>query len=210
MSSQIVKAAGIAGAPNKLIAAMLVPAHVLHADETATCVADAKAWLHVACTDKLALFTLAPRSKAGAESGGVLPGFRGTMVHDALWLYRGFPEADHQLCVAHVVRELTACDERFPGQVWAPQIRWALAEVIKEADKARAEGLDHAHPSGCAAGPGPRPTRVAAPLGDLLRLRPPGWPGASPRGPAVGQAEQGDEPPAAPARLQGRVPALHQ
>ena len=53
----------------------------------------------------------------------MLPDFRGTMVHDALWLYRGFPEAEHQLCVAHAVRELTACDERFSGQVWEPQIR---------------------------------------------------------------------------------------
>lgn len=69
-----------------------------------------------------ALFTLAPRSRAAAETAGVLPDFPGTMVHDALWIYHGFPEAGHQLCVAHVVRELTACDERFPGQIWAPQL----------------------------------------------------------------------------------------
>jgi transposase len=146
VSSQLVKAAGLVAAPNKLIAALLVSAHVLHADETTTRVADAKRWLHVAATDFLALFTLAPRSRAGAEAAGVLPNFTGAMVHDALWLYRGFPDAAHQLCCAHVIRELTACDERFPGQVWAPQLRWTLAELIKEADKARAEGLDHIPP----------------------------------------------------------------
>ena len=143
VSSQLVKAAGIAAGPNKLIAALLVLARVLHADETATRVGDDKRWLHVACTDKLALFTLAARSRAGAETAGVLPGFRGTMVHDALWIYRWFPEAEHQLCVAHVIRELTACDERYPGEVWAPQIRWTLAELIKLADRCRREGLDH-------------------------------------------------------------------
>ena len=146
VSSQLVKAAGIAAGPNKLIAALLVLARVLHADETATRVGDDKRWLHVACTDKLALFTLAARSRAGAETAGVLPGFRGTMVHDALWIYRGFPEAEHQLCVAHVIRELTACDERYPGEVWAPQIRWTLAELIKLADRCRREGLDHIPP----------------------------------------------------------------
>lgn len=128
IASQLVKAAGQVDAPNKLIMALLI-----------------LAWLHVAATHKLALFTLAPRSKAGA-AGGVLPNFVGTMVYDALWLYRGYPEAEHQLCCTHVIRKLTAVDERFPGQIWAPQIRWALAEMIKEADQARAEGLDHVQP----------------------------------------------------------------
>jgi len=146
IASQLVKAASLVDTPNRLIMALLILAAVLHADETATNVAGAKSWLHVACTDKLALFTLAPRSKAGAATGGVLPNFVGTMVHDALWLYRGYPDAEHQLCCAHVIRELTAADERFPGQVWAPQLRWAIAEMIKEADRARTEGLDHVPP----------------------------------------------------------------
>lgn len=146
IASQLVKAASLVGAPNKLIMALLILAAVLHADETATNVAGAKSWLHVACTAKLSLFTLAPRSKAGAAAGGVLPNFVGTMVHDALWLYRGYPDAMHQLCCAHVIRELTGADERFPGQIWAPQIRWSIAEMIKEADRARAEGLDHVPP----------------------------------------------------------------
>jgi transposase len=146
IAAQLAKAAGLVDAPNKLIMTLLVLASVLHADETATNVAGAKSWLHVACTDKLALFTLAPRSKVGAAAGGVLPNFVGTMVHDALWLYRGFPDAEHQLCCAHVIRELTAADERFPGQIWAPQLRWAIAKMIKEADQARAQGLHHVPP----------------------------------------------------------------
>jgi transposase len=146
VSAQLPKAAGLVVAPNKLIAALLVLGHVLHADETCTNVAGTKSWLHVACTNALALFTLAPRSKAGAAAAGVLPGFTGTMVHDALWLYRGFPNAAHQLCCAHVIRELTWCDERFTAEHWAAQIRWAIAEMIKEADRARAGGLDHVPP----------------------------------------------------------------
>ena len=146
VSSQLPKAARLVEAPNKLIAALLVLGHVLHADETCTNVAGVKSWLHVACTGRLALFTLAPRSKAGAAAAGVLPGFTGTMVHDALWLYRGFPDAAHQLCCAHVIRELTWCDERFAAEHWPAQIRWAIAEMIKAADRARTEGLDRVPP----------------------------------------------------------------
>lgn len=47
---------------------------------------------------------LAPRSREGAKSLGVLAALRGTLVHDALALYEGFPDADHQLCVAHYAK----------------------------------------------------------------------------------------------------------
>jgi len=45
-----------------------------------------------------------------------------------------------------VIRELTWCDERFAAEHWAAQIRWAIAEMIKEAAKAKSEGLDHVPP----------------------------------------------------------------
>jgi len=120
---------------------------VLHADETTTNIAGKRRYLHAACTDSLTFLGLAPRSRAGADSLAVLPGFRGTMVHDAYFqLYNGYPEARHQLCVAHVVRELTAQDELHPHQRWARQIRWALSQLIKQAAAARAEGLRHIPP----------------------------------------------------------------
>jgi hypothetical protein len=67
-------------------------------------------------------------------------------VHDALALYHGFPDAVHQLCVAHVIRELTALHEQYPHQLWADQIRWALARLIEQAARARAAGLQHIPP----------------------------------------------------------------
>lgn len=152
VSSLLPKAATLLVPPLKLIAALLVLGHVLHAGETTTNVAGKRCRLHVACTDSLSLLTLGPRSKAGAARAGVLTGFTGTMVHDALWLYNGFPRASHQLCCAHVMRELTACDQRWPGEIWGPQIRWAIAEMIKAAAAARAEGLDRSRPRSCAAG----------------------------------------------------------
>jgi transposase len=69
------------------------------------------------------------------------------MVHDAFFpLYDGYPHASHQLCLAHVIRELTAQDEAYPTQRWADQIRWALARLIEQGDRARDEGLGHIAP----------------------------------------------------------------
>lgn len=147
VASQLPRAAGLIAEPLKLIKALLVLGHVLHADETTTNIAGKRRYLHAACTDTLTFLGLAPRSRVGATSLGILAGFRGVMVHDAYFqLYDGYPNAAHQLCLAHVIRELTAQDELHPTQAWAAQIRWALSRLIEQADRARADGLDHIPP----------------------------------------------------------------
>ncbi|XVQ84021.1 IS66 family transposase [Microbispora siamensis] len=130
----------------KLIRALLTLGHVLHADETTTRIGSGRRWLHVACTERLTLLGLGPRSRQGANALGVLPDFRGVVVHDSLALYDGYPGARHQLCGAHLVRELTAAAEDHPDQRWPVQVRWALAELNKQAKKAAAQGLSDVPP----------------------------------------------------------------
>lgn len=146
VASQLPKAAGLVAGSVRLIRALLILGHVLHADESTTNIAGRRRYLHVACTRALTLLGLAPRSRRGADGLGVLPGFRGTMVHDAYVLYDGYPDAAHQLCIAHVIRELTAQEELFAHQVWPGQIRWALSQLNKQAAAARDAGLDHIPP----------------------------------------------------------------
>jgi len=147
VASQLPKAAGIVADSLRLIRALLTLGHVLHADETTTNISGKRRYLHAACTERLTFLGLARRSRVGADSLGILPGFRGTMVHDAYFqLYDGYPAARHQLCVAHVVRELTAQHELYPEQVWAAQIRSAFSHLIKQADRARNERLGHIPP----------------------------------------------------------------
>lgn len=141
IAAQLARAGELVAPALRLIRALLTLGHVLHADETTTRIRAGRVWLHVACTGKLTLLGLAARSRAGARSLGVLDAFRGTLVHDALAVYDGFADASHQLCVAHVIRELTACDEQYPQEKWADQIRWALSRLIEQAHRARAEGL---------------------------------------------------------------------
>jgi transposase len=137
VSAVLAEGAVLVGGSLDLIRALLVLGHVLHADETTTRIGPKRRWLHVACTHTLTLLGLAPRSRAGADSLGVLPSFRGTLVHDSLSLYAGYPGAGHQLCGAHLVRELTAAGEDHPQEAWHQQIRWALAGLNKQAPRVR-------------------------------------------------------------------------
>jgi transposase len=137
VTSLLPEAAGLVADSVNLIRALLVMGHVLHADETTTRIGSVRRWLHVACTDFLTLLHLAPRSRAGADVGGVLPHYRGVLVHDSLSLYAGYPHCSHQLCGAHLIRELTAAEKDFPHQKWHQQIRWALAGLNTQATRVR-------------------------------------------------------------------------
>jgi transposase len=147
VAAQLPRAASRVAGSLRLIKALLSLGHVLHADETTTNIAGTRRYLHDASTGQLTYLELGSRSRAAVNTIGILPGFRGTLVHDAYFqLYDGYPNARHQLCVAHVTRELTAQDELFPEQRWAGRIRWVFSQLIKKADAARAEGLWHIPP----------------------------------------------------------------
>jgi transposase len=141
VSGVLAQAADLVGDSLKVIRALLTLGHVLHADETTTRIGASRGWLHVACTDRLTLLGLGSRSREGANALGVLPEFRGVVVHDSLALYDGYPAARHQLCGAHLIRELTAAEQDHPDQRWPAQVRWALAELNKQAKKAAERGL---------------------------------------------------------------------
>ncbi|MER6076377.1 transposase [Streptomyces sp. NPDC001817] len=133
----LTEAAGLVAGPLHLIRALLPTGHILHADETTTRIGNVRRWLHVACTGFLTLLHTAPRSRKGAGAGGVLPHYRGVLVHGSLSLYAGYSSCTHQLCGAHLIRELTAAGEGFPGQKRHQQIRWALAGLNRQAARVR-------------------------------------------------------------------------
>src|SRR6058998_3168693 len=87
----------------------LTEAELVHADETGLRVAGRLHWLHVASSPRFtALFCHRRRGKEAIDAAGVLPGFTGTLVHDAFAPYARYPRATHALCNAHVLRELIA------------------------------------------------------------------------------------------------------
>jgi hypothetical protein len=115
-SGALAQAAGQVTESLNLIRALLTLGPVLHGDGTTTRIGVNRLWLQAACIDHLTLLDSAPRSRKGANCLRKLPGFSGTLVNDSLSPYAGYPNADHQLCGAHPIRELTAAEQDHPNQ----------------------------------------------------------------------------------------------
>jgi transposase len=110
----------------------LTAADVVGFDETGLRVAGRLHWVHCARTDKYTLVTCHPkRGRKGIDDLGVLPGFAGVAIHDAWAPYDTYPSCEHQLCCAHVLRELQAvCDSTPTGErCWAAQAADALVTM---------------------------------------------------------------------------------
>ncbi|WP_346278607.1 IS66 family transposase [Pseudonocardia sp.] len=110
----------------------LTGSEVVGFDETGLRVAGRLHWVHCARTDKYTLVTCHPkRGKAGIDDLGVLPGFAGVAIHDAWAPYDTYLDCEHQLCCAHVLRELQAVSDSAPtGEwCWATQASDALVSM---------------------------------------------------------------------------------
>jgi len=118
----------------------IAAAPVAHFDETGLRVAGALAWVHAACTDTLAVFTVhTSRGHDGMIAAGILPVFTGVAVHDGYTAYRAYGTA-HQLCNAHHLRELAAITDADPTQTWATDLTGLLREINDTTRHARITG----------------------------------------------------------------------
>ena len=100
------------------------------ADETGWRVDGQNAWLHAFATDKATVYAIGRRS---ADPLAELIGWdwRGVLVHDGWAVYDAFTRAQHQTCLAHLLRragELLAVAKR--GAVRFPR---AVKELLKQA-----------------------------------------------------------------------------
>jgi len=116
-------------------------ADIAHFDETGLNVGGKTSWLHVASTADLTFYAAhQKRGREALDDMGVLPGFRGTAVHDGLSSYWQYSDCQHALCNAHHLRELTFVAEQL-GQGWAQELKELLLEIKRAMDMAREEGL---------------------------------------------------------------------
>jgi len=109
-------------------------------DETGLRVAGELHWVHCARTDRYTLITChRGRGQDGIDDAGVLARFHGVAVHDAWAPYDTYVNADHQLCCAHVLRELQAVSDAADPNAdwcWATQAADALVAMQKLVDDA--------------------------------------------------------------------------
>jgi transposase len=129
-----------------LIRALVITAGVVCADETPIRVGPGpksrKRYLLVACTNLLTCYFLGDRTLS-SFSGFVFPDLAGsTVVHDRYQNYDAFTAVTHQLCCAHLLRDLADCAESYPGAIWPGQAADALRALVHAANTARARGLD--------------------------------------------------------------------
>jgi transposase len=119
---------------------------VVHADETGLRVNARLAWVHAVSTTDLTLYHLDTRRGTTAmDAMGVLQHLTGVLVHDGWAPYRHYDQVRHQLCCAHLVRELAAAALN-GGQTWANDMAgllsdaWHLVLATKDSGE---QHLDH-------------------------------------------------------------------
>jgi hypothetical protein len=126
----------------------LTGADVVGFDETGFRVAGKLHWVHCARSDRYTLVIChARRGRKGMAVLGVIDGFRGVAVHDAWAPYDTYLAVEHQLCCAHVQRELQAVCDTAPEEqwCWARQATDALGRIqvlVSDAVTANADSLD--------------------------------------------------------------------
>jgi transposase len=114
---------------------------VLYADETPAHVAKQLHYVHVACTGFLTAMHTGDRTKEAIDAGGILPGYKGTIVRDGYKGYEHLTDALHAWCGAHGLRDLAGLYRFDPeGQIWARSIADLLLDANAKATAARAAG----------------------------------------------------------------------
>jgi hypothetical protein len=140
----LARAAAAVKHANQLIRALIITASVICADETPIRVGPGpktrKKYLLVACTNLLTYYFLGDRSLASFEAF-VFPDLTGVVVHDRYQNYDKFPGIIHQLCAAHLLRDIEDAAQSYPGAIWPGQIADALRALIHTANLARDQGL---------------------------------------------------------------------
>lgn len=104
----------------------IIKAEVGHADETGFYISGKRVWLHTVSTKTLTYFE--PHQNRGfkaTEEIGILPKFKGTLVHDAWATYFKYVDMSHALCNVHHLRDLIAIIEN-DNQAWAKLMKHCL------------------------------------------------------------------------------------
>jgi transposase len=146
------RTAGLLAAADRTIRTLITLCLVVCADETPLKTGsatpkegkkEAKGYLLVACTELYTHFLLGDRSMDTFKEfvfSKLAPD--AVIVHDR---YQNYDSAQlgtltHQLCLQHVLRDLTAAAELYPDEVWPTQLMTEIRELIHRANAARRRG----------------------------------------------------------------------
>ena len=147
--SLIERTAAMLATVDARIRTLITLAYAVCCDETPIRVGarKAKRYLLVACTQRYTWYHLGDRSLATFKDFG-LGELSGVVVHDRYQNYDAavFAGLVHQLCCAHILRDLADAAECYPHANWPAQIADALRDLIHAANTARDAGLPSIDP----------------------------------------------------------------
>jgi hypothetical protein len=148
------RTAGLLGGVHQRIRTLITLAYAVCCDETPLRVGartpaagkrKAERYLLVAATELYTHYLLGDRSLATFTAFVVkdLAGSGSVIVHDR---YQNYDSAQlgtlvHQLCTAHLLRDLDDAAQVYPDAVWPVQIAQALRALIHQTNQAREQGL---------------------------------------------------------------------
>ena len=149
----LARAAGLLTAVHQRIRTLITLAYVVSCDETPLRVGPNKApagkkkaerYLLVACTELYTHYLVGDRSLDTFKAFVVADLTDSVVVHDR---YQNYDSAElgtlvHQLCCAHLLRDLEGAAQVYPDAVWPIQITEALRELIHQGNLARDQGHD--------------------------------------------------------------------
>ena len=108
---------------------------VVHCDETGLHVNGKLQWVHVISTSGLTYYALSEkRGQKAMDEIGFLAQYNGIVVHDFWNPYFKATDAEHAMCCAHLLRELTGIFENHPEQAWAQELYYELLSMYRAAD----------------------------------------------------------------------------
>jgi hypothetical protein len=141
----LARAAAAVAAANKTIRALIILARVVCGDETPIRSGPGpktkKRYLQVACTSLLTYYFLGDRDLPSFKDF-VYSDLHGTViVHDRYVNYDHFTGVSHQLCTAHLLRDIEDAAQSYPDAIWPGQIAEALRGLIHTANLSRGQGL---------------------------------------------------------------------
>jgi hypothetical protein len=140
------RAARAVAAANKTIRALIILARVICGDETPIRTGPGpksakKKYLQVACTNLLTYYFLGSRDLASFTGFVYSDLHRTVVVHDRYACYDSIKEISHQLCCAHLLRDLEDAAQIYPDAIWPGQIADELRALIHAANLARDQSL---------------------------------------------------------------------
>jgi transposase len=115
----------------------LIYSSFLHSDETGININGKGHWLHATLNDRWTLFMPhKSRGKEATDHMGILPHFKGVLIHDHWGTYFRYDNFKHGLCNAHHLRELQGIMDNYPQSTWAQLMKALLLEINEEVKKA--------------------------------------------------------------------------